>query len=287
MNSDRGVLRPEVVLSGLTYTEAPRWHDGCLWFSDMHAHRVVVLAAHGRAEMVVDVPTRPSGLGWLPDGSLLIVSMADRRLLRLKAGALTTHADLSTLCDTDPNDMVVDAKGRAYIGTISHAMSSGVPGQPTLLVMVSADGIATVAARDMQMANGMIITPDGRTLIVAETTARRLAAFEIANDGSLSRRRIFASLDGVPDGICLDANGGVWIGLVTSQQFVRVVEGGRVTNRVTVPGKMAVAPMLGGNDRRTLYLCTAKRDLANPNDPTKRVAWIESVRVETPGSGWP
>ncbi|MBI3743570.1 MAG: SMP-30/gluconolactonase/LRE family protein [Chloroflexi bacterium] len=253
----------------------------------MHAHRVVALTHNERAETAVAIPSRPSGLGWLPDGTLLVISMADRRVLRLKGRTLTTYADLSALCDTDPNDMVVDAKGRAYIGTISHAMSGGAPGQPTLLIMVSEDGTATVAARDMQMANGMAITPDGRTLVVAETTARRLTAFAIASDGSLSRRRVFAALDGVPDGICLDAKGGVWVGMVTSEQFVRVLEGGRVTHRVVVAGKMAVAPMLGGNDRRTLYLCTAKRDLVNPNDPTKRVSWIESVRVETPGAGWP
>jgi sugar lactone lactonase YvrE len=275
---------PTVLLDGLVFPEGPRWRDGKLWFSDMHAHWVMTVDMAGNAEKVVEVPQRPSGLGWLPDGRLLVVSMQDRRLLVMGDGALRELADLTPHTSGDINDMVVDGKGRAYIGNFGGELSSP---QPTTLVMVTPEGQARVVADGLVFPNGTVITPDGRTLIVAETFGQRLTAFDVAEDGSLSGRRVWAELgEAVPDGICLDAEGAVWVASPFTSDFRRVREGGEVIEAVPVPGQFAVACMLGGEDRRTLFLLIAETTMEQLAQGISN-GWIETVRVEVPGAGWP
>lgn len=280
-------LTSSVLLDGLVFPECPRWHDGRLWLSDMHGYKVLTVDLKGRSEIIVSVPQRPAGLGFLPDGRLLVVSMLDRFLLRLDSDGLHPVADLSDLVGGDLNDMVVDAEGRAYIGNFGFDFFAGAPPKPTNLVLVTPDSSTRVVGDSLNFPNGMVISPDGGTLIVAETFGSLLTAFDISPDGSLSGRRAFAELGGpTPDGICLDAEGAVWISSVTTNEFLRVTEGGTVTHRIAVPEKAAVACMLGGEDRQTLFLCTAQttqQDLAQG----KSVGWIETVRVGIPGAGWP
>jgi len=197
-----------ILLDGLMFSEGPRWHDGKLWFSDMHAHKVMTVDLAGNVETIVEVPNWPSGLGWLPDGRLLVVSMTDRRLLRLDPEGLTEVGELSGLASHHCNDMVVDRQGRAYIGNFGFDLAAQADYAPAEIVMVTPDGKARVVADQMAFPNGMVITPDDRTLIVGETFEACLTAFDVENDGSLINRRIWAKLEGsVPDGICLDAEG--------------------------------------------------------------------------------
>jgi len=276
---------PSVLLDGLIFPECPRWHQGKLWFSDMGGRHVLTVDGEGRSEVKASVE-RPAGLGFLPDGRLLMVSAADPFLRRLDRDGLHTVADVSSLGSVVLNDMLVDKQGRAYIGDDAFDMAAGTPPRPGRLILVIPDGSARVVAEGLSFPNGMVITPDGKTLIVAETIGRRLTAFDVAADGSLTGRRLFADVgvDGLmPDGICLDAEGAVWVASVATGEFVRVVEGGVVTQRIPVPGKWAVACMLGGQDRRTLFLCTARTDLAQG----KSAGSIETIRVDVAGAGLP
>jgi sugar lactone lactonase YvrE len=279
-------LTPTVLLDGLIFPECPRWHDGRLWFCDVNARKVLALGPRGDCEVMLTPDVPPAGLGWRPDGSLLVVSTTDRRLLRQQAGGLREVADLAARESVALNDMVVDAHGRAYIGAWGFDLNRGATPAPACVFLVDLDGSVSVAADAMMFPNGMVITPDGRTLVVAETVARRLTAFDIAADGTLSGRRVWAELETFPDGICLDAEGAVWVAAPVTGDCLRVREGGAVAERVAVPGKGTYACMLGGDDRRTLYLCTAKttpRDLAED----RSTGWIESVRVDVPGAGLP
>jgi len=284
-------LTSSVLLDGLVFPEGPRWRGGKLWFSDIHAHKVMAVDPEGRSEVIASVPQRPSGLGFLPDGRLLVVSMLDGLLLRLDSDGLHTHADLNALDSVHTNDMVVDEDGRAYIGDVAFDISAGPPRQGNV-ILVTPDGNVRVVADGLNYPNGMVISPDGKTLIVAETVGRCLTAFDIAPDGSLSGRRPFADLatgaigGAHPDGICIDAEGAIWASSPPTSEFVRVKEGGAVTHRIPAPGKWAVACMLGGEDRRTLFLCTAKTTLQDLGQG-KSVGWIETVRVEVPGAGRP
>ncbi|HEY6395673.1 MAG TPA: SMP-30/gluconolactonase/LRE family protein, partial [Candidatus Binataceae bacterium] len=245
------------LLDGLAFPEGPRWHDGKLYFSDMHAHQVIALEISGKSSVVCEVPNQPSGLGWLPDGRMLIVSMTDRKLLRLDPDGLKTAADLSKLAPFHCNDMAVDARGRAYVGNFGFDLHHNEKPRGTTLVMVPPDGSPRVAADDLMFPNGTVITPDGKTLIVGESFGAQLTAFDIAPDGSLSNRRVWAQLEkAVPDGIALDAEGGIWVASPTSEECLRVLEGGQVTERIKVETE-AFACMLGGRDRRTLFVCTA------------------------------
>lgn len=280
----------DVVLDGLVFPEGPRWHDDRLVFSDMHDLRVVSLdPSSGAATTVCEVPNQPSGLGWQPDGTMLVVSMTDRRVLRAPAGggALELHADLADLAPFHCNDMVVDAAGGAYVGNFGFDIfTHDIQPRPTTLVRVAPDGAATVAADGLQFPNGMVITPDGRTLVVGESWGGRLTAFDVADDGMLSNRRVWATPRGhVPDGICLDAEGAIWIACPASGDVVRVLEGGEITDVVSV-SQTAFACMLGGPDRTTLFVCVAPD--AHPDVvKAKRSATIEAVEVEVPGAGLP
>jgi sugar lactone lactonase YvrE len=283
-----------VVCDGLAFTEGPRWHDSRLWFSDMHGLTVCAVdAATGALEEVVGVAGRPSGLGWTPDGRLLIVSMDDRRMLGWRAGEdLTEVADLSSFTAHPINDMVVAADGRAYVGGFGFDFHAAGALTASPLYTVAPDGTVGVAADDLLFPNGMVITPDATTLIVGESFGARLTAFTIdATTGALRDRRVFADLStagaGVtPDGICLDADGCVWAASPGTRSCVRVREGGEVVGEVSTGDYLCVACMLGGPDRRTLFLCTSLG-----LDPDKcaemRSARIESVVVDVPGAGLP
>lgn len=280
------VLETRVLLDGLVFGEGPRWHDGQLWFSDMHAHRVMTVNLDGKTETVAEVPGQPSGLGWLPDGRLLVVSMTDRRLLRLDPDGLTEAADLRELASYHCNDMVVDRQGRAYIGNFGFDFIAQQPFAPAEIVLVTPDGNARVVADEMAFPNGSVITPDGRTLIVGETYSARLTAFDIKPDGSLTGRRVWAQLEqAVPDGICLDAEGAIWVASPMSAEVLRVREGGEVTHRIKV-STQAYACMLGGPERRTLFVLTA--ETTNPDEArAKKSGRVETVEVDIPGAGLP
>jgi len=283
------VQKPKILLRGLAFPEGPRWHNGKLWFSDMHAHKVMTVDLKGKAETVCEVPHCPSGLGWTVDGRLLIVSMKDRKLMRLDPSGLTCLADLSNLASGQCNDMVADALGRVYIGNFGRDTNLGknLHVGPAEIIIVTPDGKARIAAGDVNFPNGMVITPDGHTLIVAESFAARLTSFTIAPDGSLSNREVWAELDKkiIPDGICLDAEGAVWVANAGSPAVYRVKRGGEVTHKIETSVN-AVACMLGGKDRRTLFIIAAE----STDDRVcreKMTGRIEIVEVEAPGAGLP
>ncbi len=276
----------KVLLDGLAFPEGPRWHDGKFFFSDMHAHQVIAVDMAGRSEVICEVPAQPSGLGWLPDGRMLIVSMLDRKLLRLDRDGLKMVADISKLAPFHCNDMVVDADGRAYVGNFGFDLQANEKPRGTTLVMVAPDGSARIVAEELMFPNGAVITPDGKALIVGETFGRCLTAFDISADGSLKNRRVWADLGkSLPDGICLDAENSIWVACPTSSEVIRVKQGGEVTERIKVETD-AFACMLGGPDGHTLFVATA----AN-SDPEKcrvdRTGRIETTRVEVPRAGLP
>jgi len=270
---------PTTLVDGLRFPECPRWRDGRLWFSDLYAPTIYTVDLGGHVEKVVDVPGRPHGLGFRPDGTLLVVSSIDRRLLRWDGDALHEVADLNVLTGGDGNDMVVDVTGRAYVGNFGFDLWGGASPAPTTIVLVDLDGAAHVVADDLAFPNGMVLTPDGSTLIVAETFADRVTAFDVSADGSLSNRRVFAAIGGLtPDGICLDAEGAMWVASPGTRAFLRIADGGGILDRIDTPGRMAVACMLGGPDGRTLFLCTA---VDNEHGA------IEIVNVDAPHAGLP
>ena len=278
---------PRVVAEGFHFLEGPRWRDGRLWASDMQGDRVVTVTPSGAVEPVVDVPTQPSGLGWLPDGRLLVVSMKDRRVLRLEGGRLVPHADLSALATFHANDMVVDRSGRAYVGHFWYDYEVGEPFKAAVLALVHPDGRVEAAADDLAFPNGTVITPDGRTLVVAETFAHRLTAFTIANDGRLSGRRVWAALDEqvYPDGICLDLEGAIWVASPLGKDALRVREGGEVVDRVKVD-RHVIACALGAADGRTLFVMAAAA-IPHAQARAQKGACILAATVEVPGAGSP
>lgn len=279
---------PKVVAEGLSFPEGPRWRDGALFFSDFYRHSVFRLPPGGDLEAVVEIADRPSGLGWLPDGRMLIVAMTDRRLLRREAdGALVEHANLFDLAGFHCNDMVVDTAGRAYVGNFGY--DTHAPGaEPKLadLIRVDPDGTAAIAAEGLSFPNGTVITPDGGTLIVGETRANRLTAFDVAADGALSNRRVWADLGGnFPDGVCLDAAGAIWVADPRNHETIRVLEGGEVTERLSTGRFGSYACALGGDDRKTLYICTCTG--SGDHAAARRDGRIEAIRVAVPGAGQP
>lgn len=279
---------PRTIASGFAFPEGPRWHDGRFWFSDQHAQEVVVLEPDGALVERFAVPGGPSGLGWMPDGTLLVVSMHERRLYRrAHDGTLSVHADLSAYHPGHSNDMVVDRHGRAYVGNIGFDFDGGETPCKTCIVAVEPDGTVAAAADDIDCPNGTVISADGKTLIIAESMGRCLTQFDIDLAGKLSGRRVFADLgEHVPDGICLDAEGAVWIAAPYAHAALRVAEGGEIVGRVSTEGAMPYACMLGGADGRDLYLCCA------PDHDAKvtlaaRGGRIDVVRVDVAGAGLP
>jgi sugar lactone lactonase YvrE len=279
-------MRSRVLLDGLHFGECPRWHAGALWLSDMHGHRVLRVDLAGRAEVVGELSTRPAGLGWTPDGRLLVVSMTDRRLLQRDPAGWTEVADLSSLATWHCNDMVVDDAGRAYVGTFGFDLDGGAASAPGQIIVVDPDGRARLAAGDARFPNGMVLTPDGRVLIAAESLGLALRAYDVAPDGTLERGRTWAELPGVvPDGICLDAEGAVWVASPLTSEVLRVQAGGGVAERVVVSNH-AFACMLGGDDRRTMFVLTADDSLP-AYCRAHASGRVETFRVDVPGAGRP
>ena len=278
-------LKTTLLLDGLAFPESPRWREDKLWFSDMYDCRVMTVDLNGRVESICTVPQQPSGLGWLPDGRMLVVSMLDRRLMCLGPAGLTVFADLSDLAPSQCNDMVVDRQGRAYIGNFGFNFFDEPP-KPTVLILVTPDGQKRIVADGLMFPNGAVITGDGTTLIVGESYASRLTAFTIRPDGSLTDRRVWAELQrATPDGICLDAEGAIWTASPGSSEVLRVCEGGRVTHRIPLETQ-PIACMLGGPDRQMLFVLEAP--VVRPGKGlARKPGRIETVRVEIPGAGLP
>lgn len=290
------------LLEGLSFAECPRWHDQRLYFSDRYTQRVLAVSPDGKLETHARIPGLPAGLGFLPDGRLLISSMRDHRILRREHdGSLVEHADLSELACGDLNDMLVDTDGRAWVGNFGFDLFGGAPARSTVLISVAPNGQAAIAANDLAFPNGAVLTPDGHTLIIAETMANRLSAFTVSS-GVLSQRRTWAQFgtqpattdvarivqesDVVPDGICLDAEGAVWVADVTHRRLIRVSEGGAILEALETNGLCAFACMLGGEDGRTLFACAAPTF-----DEDEAAAHHRSVilmtRVTVPHAGLP
>ena len=291
------------VVDGYTYFEGPRWHDGRLYVSDFYTHQVISVGADADVRVEAEVPQQPSGLGWLPDGRMLVVSMRDRRLLRREpSGEMVEHADLSGFALWHVNDMVVDAEGRTYVGDFGFDIMAGADIVTTGLVRVDADGRAEQVATDLYFPNGSVITPDGRTLLVAETIGQRITAFDIGPGGELSGRREWARFGeppaspslaeslgaGVlaPDGMCLDADGLVWVADALGNRVVRVREGGEIAEEISTGDLGVFACMLGGADGRTLYLCAAP-SFAEEERRTTREGRLLATEVKTPRAGLP
>ena len=274
------------LVADLGFPESPRWRDGRLWFSDFHDRCVRTVTPEGAVETVLELADSPSGLGWTPAGDLLVVSMVERTLLTVTDGRATPFADLTGHTLFRANDLVVDAAGRAYVSSFGFDLVNGASPEPTYLVRVDPDGTVSLATDGVVFPNGLALSPDGRTLVVAETYAARLTAFDVDDDGGLSGRRVFADLgEGVaPDGICLDAEGAVWLATARTPEVLRVVEGGEVVDRVPVGSEqLSYACMLGGDDGRTLFVCTAPTWA--PGGP--RAGRIETARVDVPHAGRP
>lgn len=287
----------KVLAEGTYFGEGPRWREGRLWFSDFYAHAVKSVSLSGDLRTEFEIDDQPSGLGWMPDGSMLIVGMTKRQVLRRAVdGKLSVHADLSGIATFHCNDMVVDAEGRAFVGNFGFNLDEEVASRPVedvianhktaKLACISPSGKVRVAADEMHFPNGSVITPDGRTLIVGETVGFCLTAFDIAPDGALSNRRVWApTLPRIPDGICLDAEGAVWFANPMANECVRIAEGGEVLE-VVETGQLCFACMLGGDDGKTLFMLTA--DSADAHTAAARpTGRIVTCRVDAGRAGLP
>ncbi len=287
-----------VVREGLGFGEGPRWHQGRLWYSDFYRHGIYSMASDGSDEVLEhEVPTQPSGLGWLPDGDLLCVSMTDQKVLRFHADQVSTFADVGEHCVFWANDMIVSPGGYSYVGNFGFDLDARLaelgaerfnaePPPTTNLVVLDPAGAIIQVVPDLAFPNGTVITPDGATLIIGETFGSRLTAFDVAADGTLSNRRVWAPLESTAsDGMCLDAEGQIWLANARTRQCLRVREGGEITATVSC-SQRSFACMLGGEDRRTLYVMTA-----TSSDRTevaqKTGGRIEAVRVDVAGAGTP
>lgn len=290
------MTKSQVLSEGLYFGEGPRWHDGRLWFSDFYDHAVKSVDSSGKVRIEHRLDDQPSGLGWLPDGRLLVVSMQNLQLLRHEGDAFVVHADLSHLARHMCNDMVVDGTGRAWVGNFGfdldrevdrRGVDSVLADHPaTNLVRVDPDGSVHLASPDMHFPNGSVVTADGKTLIVAETLSLCLTAFDITADGSLVNRRVWADVGlRAPDGICLDENGNVWVANALAPECVLVAPGGEILAAVET-SQNCYACMLGGDDGRDLYLVTAC-DSDHATASAQRSGKIEKTRVDTAAAGWP
>jgi sugar lactone lactonase YvrE len=287
----------QVLADGIYFGEGPRWHEGRLWFSDFYAKQVKSASLAGDVRTEVEIDDRPSGLGWMPDGSLLIVSMTKRQLLRrARDGKIHIHADLNDVAGFHCNDMVVDASGRAYVGNFgfdldaeigARGVESVLAEHPTAkLACIERDGTINVVATDLHFPNGSVITPDGNTLIVGETLGGCLTSFDIGADGSLANRRIWApTRPRVPDGIALDANGAIWIANPIAPECVLIAEGGKVLEVIDT-AMPCYACMLGGTDGRTLFMLTAPTSLAHEAAASPKGKLLIAT-VEVPHAGLP
>ena len=286
-----------VLAEDIYFGEAPRWHDRRLWFSDFYAHAVKSVSLSGDVRTEFEIDDRPSGLGWMPDGSMLVVSMTKRQVLRrARDGKIALHADLGKIAGFHCNDMVVDSSGRAYVGNfgfdldaelVARGAESVIADHPKAkLACIAPDGSIRVAAEDMRFPNGSVITPDGKSLLVGETLGLCLTAFDIAADGTLSNRRLWASLAPVvPDGICLTLAGAIWVANALAPECVRIGEGGKVLEKIETE-QNCFACMLGGEDGKTLFMLTAPTSLAHEAEKSPRgnvlIAKVDSGHAGRP-----
>jgi sugar lactone lactonase YvrE len=293
----------DTLLEGGSFFESPRWHDGRWWVSDFYRHRVLTVDTDGRSEDVLEVEGQPSGLGWMPDGSLLVVSMRDHRILRWDGSSTTVHADVAEHCGGHLNDMVVDGSGRAYVGNFGFDLMAFADPRTANLIRVDSDGTSTVEAEEMYFPNGSVITPDGTTLIVGETAGARYTAFTISGDGPLSERRIWAQIAETPeittfeetlgklrfgpDGCALDAEEHIWCADEVGARCARIARGGAIVDEIAAPeGLNIFACMLGGDDGRTLLMCAAP-DFIEQARSAKHEAVLLTTTVDVPHAGLP
>jgi sugar lactone lactonase YvrE len=276
---------PQVIAAGFALGESPRWHEGRLWFADWGAQEVIALGFGGGREVVLRETSVPCCIDWLPDGRLLVVSGQEGLLLRREIdGSLVTHADLSGLSEHPWNDIAVDGRGNAYIGNIGFDFSSGDVA-PGTIALVMPGGAARQVAEGVMFPNGMVVTPDDRTLIVAESYGGCLTAFDITPDGGLSNRRVWAPLEGgYPDGICLDAEGAVWYADVPNKRCARVREGGEVLQTIELD-RGCFACALGGADGRTLFVVAADWGGAEGTEGGHPTGQVLAIQVAVPGAG--
>jgi sugar lactone lactonase YvrE len=271
--------------AGIKFAESPRWHAGRLWFSDVHDYAVKCVDCDGVVTRVAEVPGRPAGSGFLPDGRLLLATALDKRLVTVDTGSgeLTEVADLSGLAQGALNDMVVDERGRAYVGDVGFQFGKDEPRPGRVILWTEAEGLR-VAAEDTTFPNGCAI--DGDRYVLAETLARRVTEFVVAADGTLTGRRVLAELDDPPDGLCLDADGGAWVAQPEESRYIHLTRQGEVDRVVESADPFAVTCVLGGDDGRTLFLSSADTDLERlPRGDTS--GRIDALRVDAPGSGRP
>jgi sugar lactone lactonase YvrE len=276
----------KTLMTGLALGESPRWHDGRLWLSDWGAQELIAVDLEGQSEVIAHVPSFPFSIDWLPDGRLLIVSASERRLLRREPdGSLATYVDLAGLSQYPWNEIVVDGRGNVYLNNIGFDFPEGEVA-PGIVALVTPDGSVRQVADGVEFPNGMAVTPDNATLILAESYGNRLTAFDIAADGSLANRRVWANLDGFPDGICLDAENAIWYADVPNKRCVRVSEGGKVLQTIDLD-RGCFACMLGGADRRTLFMIANEWGGPTSMADGARTGQVLTAQVPAPGVGWP
>jgi sugar lactone lactonase YvrE len=286
MQADESSSEPQLLLSGLAMGECPRWHEGRLWFCDWGKQEIVAVDPDGNSDVILQLQSFPFSLDWLPNGRLLILSAREGVLTRREPdGSLVTHAELSSLSDRPWNELVVDGRGNAYVNNIGFDFPGG-DFAPGIVAVVTPDGEARQLADGVAFPNGMAVTPDNQTLILAESYADKLTAFDIAADGSLANRRTWADVPGDhPDGICLDSEGAVWYGDVGNKHCVRVSEGGEVLQTVELD-RGCFACMLGDTNRQTLFLIAA--DYSDPAAlMSGRTGQVLTVHAPAAGAGWP
>ncbi|WP_322047437.1 SMP-30/gluconolactonase/LRE family protein [Paraburkholderia sp. J67] len=299
------MTKPEikVVAEGFTYLEGPRWYKGMLWFVDFYSYGVYCMKHDGSVNKVVDIEQQPSGLGWLPDGRMLVVSMKDRRVMRLENdGKLVVHADIWDHCGGHANDMVVARNGNAYVGNFGFDLMGGASHKDTGLVLIRPDGSSQKVAEGLAFPNGSVITPDGKKLIVNELFGNRISQFDIRPDGTLGPRRDFANFGElgdepdvgirlqrakvIPDGLALDAEGAVWFADTINRRAVRVAEGGKILDEVSTAPDGVFAVALGGEDGKTLFMCAAP-DWDEGARKVAREGRMLSTRVSVGHAGTP
>jgi sugar lactone lactonase YvrE len=282
-------MQVQTLMTDLVFGEQPRWHEDRLWFSDWGTQEVIAVDLKGNSEVILRGPSFPLCVDWLPDGRLLVVSALDGRLLRREPdGSLVTHADLSRLSDPPAgNELVVDGRGNAYVNGPGFDLTSGEPFAPGVVVLVTPDGSARQVADDIAFPNGMLVTPDNATLIVADSYGKCLFAFDIEGDGGLSNRRVWADLgDGVPDGICTDDEGALWYADVPNQRCVRVREGGQVLQTIDLD-RGCFACALGGADRRTLFMVATEWNGPQQMFQGEPTGQVLTVPAPAPGVPYP
>ena len=280
--------QPQLLMTGIAFGESPRWHDDRLWFADWSAEQLIAVDLSGRSEVVARVHSFPFCLDWLPSGELLIVSGAERRLLKLERDqAFSTYADLKPISDKGWNEIVIDGRANAYVNGGGFDLKAGEPFAPGVIALVTPDGVARQVADGIAFPNGMAVMPDNSTLVVAESYAARLTAFEIGADGALFNRRVWAELSGAaPDGICIDASGAVWYADVPNKRCVRVREGGEVLDQVELD-RGCFSCALGGPVGSTLFIVAREWRGLDAVEDELRTGQILIVEAPEPGAGWP